>query len=259
MSIHLMSRAWSMPIPTDPKMLLLALADRANDDGECWPGQDELARKGSMSPRSVVNHLNWLEDHGLIVKERRQKGNSRQSNRYTVTLDGYAPDGGLRNLECANRAHANPAHANPAHADGAHAQVAPPNVRGEVSASAGPAHSFNEEPPKNHQKEPSLHTPRAKALGAADLVRLGVDEQVAKDFVVTRKAKRLPLTQPALDGIAAPADRARLPLDDVIRMCVVRGWGGFRADWLLSDTQPAGQKQAAVNNIPKTYSPSGRL
>lgn len=161
MSIKLMSRAWEMDIPTSQKMILLALADRANDEGECWPGQEELARKGNMSPRSVVNHIDWLEDHGLLKVERRQKGNTRQSNRYTVTLDSFVREGGVTKLECANPAHATVAHANPAYADSA-----PPNVQSATSESANPAHSFNVEPSMNHQMEPSLVSATASAMPA---------------------------------------------------------------------------------------------
>ncbi|VEB42956.1 Uncharacterised protein [Chromobacterium violaceum] len=159
MSIKLMSRAWDMDIPTGQKMILIALADRANDEGECWPGQEELAKKGSMSPRSVVNHIDWLEDHGLLKVERRQKGNQRQSNRYTVTLDSFNPEGGVTKLQSADSAHATVAHANPAHA-----RIAPPNVQSATSESAESAHSFNEEPSKNHQVDPSLFPAPAAAV-----------------------------------------------------------------------------------------------
>ena len=36
MSIALMTKVWRMDLPTTDKMVLLALADAANDDGMCW-------------------------------------------------------------------------------------------------------------------------------------------------------------------------------------------------------------------------------
>ncbi|QND83758.1 ArsR family DNA-binding transcriptional regulator [Chromobacterium vaccinii] len=146
MSIKLMSRAWDMEIPIGQKMVLLALTDRANDEGECWPGQEELARKSSLSPRSVVSHIEWLEDHGLVRVERRQRGRMRLSNRYIVTLDAYCPEGGLMTGESENSACANLACAN---SDTKKVQL----LQG-VSATVAP--SFNEEPSMNHQYEPSL-------------------------------------------------------------------------------------------------------
>ena len=57
MSVKLMSRAWEMGLPMGQKMLLLALCDHANDDGLCYPAQDKLAIKCSMSKRAVVSHI----------------------------------------------------------------------------------------------------------------------------------------------------------------------------------------------------------
>ncbi|QND84586.1 Helix-turn-helix domain-containing protein [Chromobacterium vaccinii] len=246
MSIKLMSRAWDMDIPTGQKMILIALADRANDEGECWPGQEELAKKGSMSPRSVVNHIDWLEDHGLLKVERRQKGNQRQSNRYTVTLDSFIPGGGVTKLESADSAHAAVAHANPAHA-----RVAPPKVQSATGESANSAHSFNEEPSKNHQVDPSLLAPgaadaKSKTITAKGLHARGVDAQHAADFLAIRKAKRAPLTPTAMAGIEREAAIAGLTLAQAIQISAERGWQGFKAEWLQRDTpqssRPAGGK-----------------
>ncbi len=132
-------------------MVLLALADRANDEGECWPGQDELARKSSLSARSVVSHIEWLEGHGLIRVERRQRGSTRLSNRYIVTLDSYRPESASAVSESEVSACANLAHAN-----SACAKISPRKVQLLQGESATVAPSFNEEPSVNHQYEPSL-------------------------------------------------------------------------------------------------------
>ena len=42
------------------KLTLLILADRANDDGVCWPSYDELAGKLSCTRRSAINNINDL-------------------------------------------------------------------------------------------------------------------------------------------------------------------------------------------------------
>lgn len=51
----------------------------------------------------------------------------------------------------------------------------------------------NHEPVTSNQDKPKPAKPSA-GLSASDLVNLGVDEQVAKDFLEVRKAKRAPLT-----------------------------------------------------------------
>lgn len=48
-------------------VILIALADRAHDDGTCaWPSQDWLARRARCSTRTVRRHLKSMEDRGLI-------------------------------------------------------------------------------------------------------------------------------------------------------------------------------------------------
>lgn len=50
-------------------IILIALADRAHDDGSCaWPSQEWLAQRGRCSTRTVRRHLKALEDRGLIVR-----------------------------------------------------------------------------------------------------------------------------------------------------------------------------------------------
>jgi uncharacterized protein YdaU (DUF1376 family) len=57
----------------------------------------------------------------------------------------------------------------------------------------------------------------------------GISEKVWQDYNLTRQK---PLTETALDGIAKEAKKAGWTLEDALRECVVRGWRGFKADWV---------------------------
>lgn len=67
MSIRVMTAVWDSPCE-DPStlLLLLALADWANDQGECWPSVANLATKARMSVRNCQLHLRRLEKIGVI-------------------------------------------------------------------------------------------------------------------------------------------------------------------------------------------------
>jgi hypothetical protein len=54
--------------PTDC-MVMLALADFANDDGECWPSIAGICRKARMSERGVQTVLRRLQDGGYLEIE----------------------------------------------------------------------------------------------------------------------------------------------------------------------------------------------
>ena len=70
MSIKIMSAIWEEADVGGARLLvLLALADYANDSGICWPGVHALARKARVSERYARELLGDLEDSGYIVRE----------------------------------------------------------------------------------------------------------------------------------------------------------------------------------------------
>ena len=78
MSIAALNWAWSQECPNaSAKLVLLALADKANDDGECWPGLDHIAAMAGISTRQVSSHLGSLVDAGLIVVKRNRSSLGR--------------------------------------------------------------------------------------------------------------------------------------------------------------------------------------
>jgi hypothetical protein len=67
MSIRVMSQVWEESEHSGGKLLvLLALADAANDEGICWPSIATLALKSRMSERNVQRLLRELELSGEI-------------------------------------------------------------------------------------------------------------------------------------------------------------------------------------------------
>lgn len=75
-----MTEAWKTRLPTGQKMVLLALADNANDMGECYPSIATLAAKCSMSERAVQGHLRGLEEAGIVERDMR----TGRSTLYTI-------------------------------------------------------------------------------------------------------------------------------------------------------------------------------
>lgn len=88
MSITIMSLVWkSDSTKASERLVLLALADMANDDGFCWPGFDHLARKCNLSRRFIIRIINALEAKGLIQKDKRFDTRGDQtSNMYRVMV-----------------------------------------------------------------------------------------------------------------------------------------------------------------------------
>jgi hypothetical protein len=68
MSIKLMCMAFDAEIPATQKLVLLALCDNANEQGQCFPSISLLERKCSLSDRAVQSSLSWLEQNGYLSR-----------------------------------------------------------------------------------------------------------------------------------------------------------------------------------------------
>lgn len=67
------------------RLVLLAIADNADDDGNCWPSIATIARKANLSRTKVLDCLKDLEQAGAIVRMHRLKDTGdKNSNYYTL-------------------------------------------------------------------------------------------------------------------------------------------------------------------------------
>ena len=67
-------------------LVMLALADQANDAGVAWPAQGSLARRARQTDRNVRRVLVKLQRMGLLSVERRSSNRGRRSNRYQLHI-----------------------------------------------------------------------------------------------------------------------------------------------------------------------------
>lgn len=84
-----MTWAFDQDIPAKPKMVLLALANRADRaTGKCWPGLDLLSKEASVPERSLIRHIAALVHNGYVVREKARDASGRQkTNTYFLCLD----------------------------------------------------------------------------------------------------------------------------------------------------------------------------
>ena len=92
MSVKAMSWAFGMKIEPVKKIILLSLADCADDHGKsCFPGYALLADKSSVCTKTIKRNINKLVDMGLITKTVRRNGKRFTSNAYELLLDVDEP------------------------------------------------------------------------------------------------------------------------------------------------------------------------
>ena len=97
MSIRTMDRVWKNSIQSGGKLLLLlAIADFANDDGMAYPGIDTLAEKTRQSRRTVQRQLSELEDECELAIE---PGTGRSNTNTYWVLAGMDPNLRQKHIE----------------------------------------------------------------------------------------------------------------------------------------------------------------
>lgn len=86
MSIEIMNRVWSHSQQQGTKLvLLLALADMANNGGYCWPSLETLQQRARLSHRqNVIKAITEMEETAEVWVERNRGRNN--SNGYIVTV-----------------------------------------------------------------------------------------------------------------------------------------------------------------------------
>ena len=205
MSMRLMVQAMNCKVGNPArKLVLLKLADNANDDGICFPSYQYIADKCEMTRRSAISHIEYLIKMGLVSKKERKNKDGSISNLYFLHLEqgseNFALGGENISLGSENFA-----------------------LGGSENISPITSHSLEpvNEPKKTTQKSES------EIL----LERFGITGQLAKDFIAHRKTKRGAISETQLSRLQKQADKAGISICEVVEICIERNWQGFNASW----------------------------
>ena len=92
MSIRLMNEAWSYPLNSHEKIVLLAISDCANDEGLAYPSYIALMKKTGMAKATLAKHLKILREVGLIKSANHSEfGKGKKVNLYTISSRAELP------------------------------------------------------------------------------------------------------------------------------------------------------------------------
>lgn len=162
MSIQLVARvldARDGRITGTRKLVLLALANRADEYGLCWPSQGLLAGESGISVRALSDHLKTLESDGFIRRDTRHLGVGRGSKTF------YKIDLAAAQIASENIAHADIAHAIPVDCTGSSPRVLNHQEPSDPSSLRSEGSACERERPKSAK-------PKAKARAPARGTRL---------------------------------------------------------------------------------------
>ncbi len=183
MSVDATRWAWLQQIKSSKKLVLLALADRANKDNVCWPSVARIEGDTGLDRKTIMSAIQSMENDGILKVVRVQ---------------------GVRNK---------------------YKLISVDNQKS----------SDKEEPKKN------VKVNKDKEI----LANFGIDQDLAKDFINYRKNQRAAISKTVIDGFQREADAAGISISDAIRISIERGWRGFKAEWVIKNTQN-------IANVPTT-------
>lgn len=189
--------------PTE-RLIMLALADHADDDGRCYPSMKRLEQRTGLSDRAIQKNMKSLADAGyLAVKPNAGQGGA---NLYIINA---APELG-----------------------------SPPNVVPPERRSPPPPNVVRQTPERRSDKPSgtiigTINTPPPPKGGEDATVRselLSVLKPETVDaFIAHRKAKRAKLTRHAANLIARKLAECPDP-DAVVERSIMQGWTGVFPD-----------------------------
>ena len=247
MSGDYMTLAWRTELQSGPRLVLLAICDNANDDGNCYPSIQGLAHKSGLSVRAVRGHVAAMAESGLLLRnERAGRSTYYQINLPALRAAVFKSLSARKELSDYDRGVLRscapdpvptppmpPAPPEDTPADSAPRQILPTPP----ADSAGDPSRFLPTPSADSAartyKEPTSNQQGKKKTGASAPKIPGVSDELISEWNAVRKAKRAgPISQTVIDALYREAGKAGITPEDAVRHCVERGWQGFQADWL---------------------------
>lgn len=200
------------------KLILLKLADNANDQGYCWPSYNHIADMCEIDKRTAMRHIKVLIELGYVEKELRPGKNGNTSNMYLLRLDKSRGD-----------------------------KLPPPSVTGVT-----PLVTHDHPPSDRVSPESVIESVKEKDI-YANLDFSHWPERPPNEFldehVSHRKQKRsVKLSQPVLDRLGKQVTKAiamGYPLTEILNKWLSKAWIGFEAEWLTNEN---GMKTTSGND-----------
>lgn len=224
MSIKVMSQVWERS-DLDPyeRLVVLCLADHANDEGVCYPSVGRLCDRTGMKERGVQNVIKRLSERGILTVEK--NAGMKGANLYTIN---ETPAPGAPRTECT-----------PAPGAGHPAPNAP-------APDAPPPHPITSTPAPG-APEPSRTVNNISSKGEAREIRDALcsvaSPDAATSFIRFRSKSKNPLTATAAKRIATTLIEIRNQggdPDDALGLAEERGWRSIQPEWYFKNRPSLG-------------------
>ena len=208
MSNKALNWAFAQDIKSGPKLVLIAIADKLLHRGSCLLSIKKIQKLTSISSnRTILDHIFYLEDLGLIKREIHSSNNYKRGGRGETCFI-------IPHFQSAESTLSNEEKRLNQSADFA-------NQSAESTHQYPITHKPNKE--KNNKKEKFTPPP-------------GISQEAADEFIQHRRNLKKPLTQNAFNRAMVQALKASQEIgitpDEAIHETIDAGWQGIKAEWL---------------------------
>ncbi|WP_272582672.1 helix-turn-helix domain-containing protein [Providencia sp. PROV261] len=243
MSMTLMAKAMSIRVGNPlRKLVLIKLADNANDKGECWPSYQHIADHCECSKSAVRSHIEALIDMGFLVKENRlgvNNGKGNTSNIYYLDLTTPVSSESIAPVLPKNIAISGGDSPMPPKS------IAMPSDDRPPMPSDGTRTSHSIEPVNEPIIEPNKSPLTPKGEKGEKKVKFdplpakpeNVSEEVWQDWVNFRKEIRKPLTETTCKQLAKKLSGCS-DADAVLCNSIANGWQGIFPERMAQTKKP---------------------
>lgn len=203
-------------VPPGPRFVLVALANRANEEGgDCYPSIAWIKRKTGFSDSTIREYLNALEEQfGKLSKaERRRDDGGKSSNEYQLHL--------MTPPTAATRRGVSPALGG---GDRRDAAGAPPPGGGHETKQQTKETRDATLPQEPQPLQPGKQRRRAETPTPNPFPAGMVSAEVWDGFVALRRAKRAPLTPMAVKLLVGKVAEIGQPAQALLEQSIERGW-----------------------------------
>ena len=102
---------------------------------------------------------------------------------------------------------------------------------------------------KEEDKEKVKEEGKEKFNAFAFMCDLGYNESLVKEWFEVRKLKKLKNTETALTGFNNEVLKTNKPINEILKTCVEKSWGGFKNEWLTKEKESDNPLINAINQM----------
>lgn len=248
MSIEALNWAFNLELPAPgQKLVLLTLANYADEHGRAFPSQKALSQKTCMSERAIRDNLVRLEELEIVKRIPR----ARSDGSFTTDLFELSVGAKPKILEEKSgdtpaADSAGSAAISAAGASGNFCQTQRQILPVPAADSAGHEPSLNTTITKNNLP--------ARAQAREALKKLGVGETLAARWLLIREAKEQETNDSTLEIIRQESVLAGISFPQAIQCCCDHNWAWFKSSWYSA--LPEKSRPAATPDPQKASSAS---